>query len=98
MPDTTTLDSHHTPDAFDPDNDHLIIARALARKLGVSTRTIERWVKADHIGFPKPDLITKDRTGRPANRFWRASSIAAWEAQNVRPQRGRPATTKSEAA
>jgi predicted DNA-binding transcriptional regulator AlpA len=90
MPTAATLDS--TPTTFNPEtDDRLIIARAVARRLGISLRTLERWVKADNIAFPEPDLITRDVLGRPANRFWRLSTILQWEAHSCRPKLGRPA-------
>lgn len=84
-----------TPD-LDPDN--MIAARAVARRFGISTRTLDRWMLAEQIKFPPPDLVTRDSIGRPANRFWRNGTVLEWESNNCRPKLGRPAKAESEAA
>jgi predicted DNA-binding transcriptional regulator AlpA len=57
----------------------------LARELGVSSRTLSRWLDDESIGFPKPIVI------RQRNYFDRAS-VDGWKADRLR------ASVRTEAA
>jgi len=68
------------------------MARAVARRLGVSIRTLDRWIASPHLSFPAPSMITHDSIGRVANRFWRLGAIVEWQSDPSRqlPHPGRP--------
>jgi hypothetical protein len=64
-------------DSIDPDQK--IHARAVARRYSISVRTLDRWLRKPHLSFPQPDMVTRDVTGRVANRYWRLGDLIAWE-------------------
>lgn len=68
-------DTQSTPD----DPDRKLTARSVARRLDVSTRTIDRWLGQPHTGFPPPNMRTFDASGRVANRYWRLGDLVEWE-------------------
>jgi hypothetical protein len=61
------------------DPDHMIQARAVARRYSISVRTLDRWLHKPHLKFPQPTMVTRDATGRVANRYWRLGDLIAWE-------------------
>jgi predicted DNA-binding transcriptional regulator AlpA len=61
------------------DPDQMIQARAVARHYSISVRTLDRWLHKSHLKFPPPVMVTKDVTGRVANRYWRIGDLIAWE-------------------
>ena len=62
-----------------PDLDQMLTARAVARRYGISTRTLDRWLIKPHLAFPKPDFTTQDISGRVASRHWRIARLVEWE-------------------
>lgn len=71
--------------ALSADTGAMIPKPALAAELGVSTRTISRWLTDSAVEFPKPIVI------RGRNYFSR-SAIEAWKSARLR------ASMKMEAA
>jgi predicted DNA-binding transcriptional regulator AlpA len=62
----------------------LLVRKAeLAKQLGYSTYTIDRWVRQGK--FPRPIFITD---GSPAQ--WQPSTIAAWLAKRAAARRKNP--------
>ena len=59
------------------DTGAMIPKPALARELGVSTRTISRWLMDTAVEFPKPIMI------RGRNYFMR-TSVETWKAARLR--------------
>lgn len=45
-------------------------------RLGITTRTLHRWLSAPHLSFPKPILIN----GR---RYWKSGDIEMWIKSNL---------------
>jgi predicted DNA-binding transcriptional regulator AlpA len=77
------LDAHTARSSdFPTDPDQMLPTRAVARRFGISVRTLDRWL-SNHIAFPKPDMLTHDVKGRVANRFWRLRTLTAWESHGV---------------
>jgi hypothetical protein len=67
------------------DLDTRVKAGAVARRYGVSVRTLDRWITKPHLNFPAPDLVLHDVAGRPCVRLWRLGDLIEWErAQAVR--------------
>jgi len=58
-------------------SNELIHKSSLAKELGVSSRTLSRWMEDRDIGFPPPVVI------RTRNYFNRAD-VEAWRADRVR--------------
>ncbi len=56
----------------------LIPKPAIARELGVSSRTVSRWMEDQNLGFPKP-LRLRNRLyfARTALEEWKANRIRA---------------------
>lgn len=52
-----------------------------ARYNDVCARTIDRWIAAPHLDFPKPTMIN----GR---RFWRLGELRQWERQRAATSAG----------
>jgi len=50
-------------------------------RYGVSFMTINRWIKDERVGFPKPIYLGRLR-------FWKLADLEAWEANQ--PAKGRP--------
>jgi predicted DNA-binding transcriptional regulator AlpA len=44
----------------------------LAKRFGVSIRTIERWLDSETLNFPRPVTINR-------RRYWIEAEIEAWE-------------------
>jgi hypothetical protein len=61
------------------DLDTRIKASAVARRFGVSVRTLDRWIPKPHLNFPAPDLVLHDVAGRPCVRLWRLGDLIEWE-------------------
>jgi predicted DNA-binding transcriptional regulator AlpA len=74
-----------TQDAFPADLSSLVPKPNLARELGVSSRTVSRWLDDPSIEFPRPVVI------RGRNYFGRAE-VEAWKSRRLR------VALKSEAA
>ena len=74
--------ARNTESPTNPDPDQMMQARAVARRYGISARTLDRWLR-NHIAFPAPDMQTYDAIGRVANRFWRRRTVIAWEKANA---------------
>jgi predicted DNA-binding transcriptional regulator AlpA len=55
-------------------SDNLIPTRQVCQRYSVNERTIERWFKAAHVGFPEPVLINK-------RRYYREAELIVWERQ-----------------
>ncbi|MCC3247431.1 DNA-binding protein [Methylocystis sp. WRRC1] len=57
---------------------------ALAKALGVSTRTVDRWWNDPNVGFPAPTIINR-------RKYFSAAEVRAWRARMAarsRPDRG----------
>ncbi len=69
--------------AHDPvttiDLDQRLKASRVAKRYGVSVRTIDRWLTKRNVDFPAPTLIIEDVLGRPAARLWRLGDLLEWE-------------------
>jgi predicted DNA-binding transcriptional regulator AlpA len=61
------------------DPDIKMQARAVARRFGVSVRTLDRWLHKPHLAFPQPVMLVHDVAGRVCTRLWRLSDLVAWE-------------------
>jgi hypothetical protein len=61
------------------DLDTRLKAGAVARRFGISTRTLDRWLTKPQVNFPKPDLVLHDVRGRPCVRLWRLGDLIEWE-------------------
>jgi hypothetical protein len=61
------------------DLDTRIKASAVARRYGVSVRTLDRWIPKTHLSFPAPSLVLHDVAGRPCVRLWRLGDLVDWE-------------------
>ena len=68
----------------EPDMIALLRRAAVCEKLGISSWTLGRWVRAGK--FPRPIFL---QVGSPAK--WRASDVAAWIDKRQRSRRVRPA-------
>jgi predicted DNA-binding transcriptional regulator AlpA len=51
----------------------------VAKRFGVSLRTIERWLDSETLNFPRPITINR-------RRYWVEAEIAAWEIERRRQQ------------
>ena len=61
------------------DLDTRIKASAVARRYGVSVRTLDRWIPKPHLNFPAPSLVLRDIAGRSCVRLWRLGDLIEWE-------------------
>jgi predicted DNA-binding transcriptional regulator AlpA len=52
-------------------------ARLVWTRFGVTSRTLDRWIGDDDLGFPRPMLINK-------RRYFLLGEIEAWERQQAR--------------
>jgi hypothetical protein len=50
----------------------LLPARRVMDRYGICARTLDRWVKDESIGFPKPIVVRR-------RRYWRVGELAAFE-------------------
>jgi hypothetical protein len=67
------------PDSQSIDLNSRIKASAVARRYGVSVRTLDRWLQKPHLTFPAPALVLHDIAGRPCVRLWRLGDLIEWE-------------------
>jgi predicted DNA-binding transcriptional regulator AlpA len=67
------------------DVDALLPLKAVEARYGVVSRTIDRWMEREDIGFPKPLKLN------PRKRCWRVAELLEWE-------RSRAMASGSEAA
>jgi hypothetical protein len=61
------------------DLDTRLKASRVAKRYGVSVRTIDRWLTKPNIAFPAPTLVLHDVAGRPCVRLWRLGDLVQWE-------------------
>jgi hypothetical protein len=61
------------------DTDTRLKAGAVARRYGVTVRTIDRWIGKPNLDFPSPSLVLCDVAGRPCVRLWRLGDLMDWE-------------------
>jgi predicted DNA-binding transcriptional regulator AlpA len=54
-------------------DDRRVGAQYVAQLLGVSVRTLDRWLKNPEIGLPRPIVIN-------SYRYWSLAKVRAWEA------------------
>lgn len=79
----------HTPPRRDA---NLITAPKLWERLGIVSRTGERWLKSPALNFPRPMVINR-------RRYWPLWQIEDWEAAQARrdpPPPPTPPTRKAE--
>ena len=57
-----------------PESSERMQIGAVAKKFGISTRTVDRWLKNDDLKFPRPIRIN-DR------RYWASGDLDRWAAQ-----------------
>jgi hypothetical protein len=50
----------------------LLPARRVLDRYGICARTLDRWVKDESIGFPKPVVVRR-------RRYWRVGELTAFE-------------------
>jgi hypothetical protein len=58
------------------DQDQLLPTPAVAKRYGVSTRSISRWGDDPDLGFPKPEVIK-------LRKYWRVSILRAWDRARI---------------
>lgn len=49
----------------------LLTARVTAERLGVSVRSLDRWVQDAHLNFPHPEVIRR-------RRYWDETTLEEW--------------------
>lgn len=55
----------------------LIPSRYVREHFAVTNRTLDRWIVADSLGFPKPILINR-------RRYWYLAELRVWELSRAR--------------
>jgi hypothetical protein len=55
-----------------PDKGPLLPSRAVWTRFGVTDRTLDRWIAAPKLNFPRPTVIRK-------RRYWYLHELEAWE-------------------
>jgi hypothetical protein len=73
------------PPSSDPDR--RLPAIAVAKRYGVTVRTVDRWVEDPDVSFPPPDVIINNR------RYWTLPTLRAWDRTCI----GRQVTKKAQA-
>ena len=71
-----------------------LAAGGVAKRLGLSTNTVRRYVQKGML--PDPDVVLDD--GARRLRGWSAETIDAWQAQRPRPRVAPPVQRASEEA
>lgn len=71
-----------------------LAAGGVAKRLGLSTNTVRRYVQKGML--PDPDVVLDDGTRRL--RGWAAETIDAWQSQRPRPRVTPPAQPTGEEA
>jgi hypothetical protein len=61
------------------DLDTRLKAGRVAKRYGVTVRTIDRWIQKPNLDFPAPTLVLHDVAGRPCVRLWRLGDLIDWE-------------------
>ena len=63
----------------------------VAKRFGVSLRTIERWLDSETLNFPRPITINR-------RRYWVEAEIEVWEIERRRQQEDERAEAAKKAA
>jgi len=72
----------------------LLAKRAVARKVGVNERSIDRYAddpKYQHLNFPRPAEINN-------RRFWVEAEVEAWLQESIAVRTAAPRSSESAAA
>jgi hypothetical protein len=72
-----SIADHHHDSRNHNDLDHMVPARGITRRHGISERTLDRRIASGY--FPKPDHVTRDKIGRVSGRLWWFSTVTRWE-------------------
>jgi hypothetical protein len=69
-------------DLEDEAQDRRLSTAAVAKRYGVSVRSVERWLRKPKLKFPQPEVVVNSR------RYWWLSTLRAWDRERLR-QSGR---------
>jgi len=76
----TCAPAHNNPESQSSiDLDTRLKAGRVAKRYGVTVRTIDRWIQKPNLDFPAPTLVLHDVAGRPCVRLWRLGDLVDWE-------------------
>lgn len=59
---------------FKADGVRYVPARFVLERYSTNQMTLWRWIRSEHLGFPKPIYIGRQR-------FWNLGELEAWEAR-----------------
>jgi predicted DNA-binding transcriptional regulator AlpA len=51
-------------------------SRIVCERLGISDRTLDRWIAVPELGFPPPKYVRK-------RRYWDEAALEAWRGRQV---------------
>jgi predicted DNA-binding transcriptional regulator AlpA len=59
----------------------LLPAKQVWQRYGVVSRTLDRWLADEEIGFPRPTMVTRGR------RYWDETLLVKWERRRAASKR-----------
>ena len=70
------MDAYHSKNISALDEGQLLPTRLVLKRYGVTSRTLDRWLDSEPLGFPRPLVINRFR-------YFRESDLIAWERQRA---------------